>query len=431
MAIGAGSVEALVGQFDANPFTTSRTLRQLRDADPGRFHESALRSIAKLPENSGIRFVATLVPLSEPILELIANPKAFTEDSARRIVDLMRRVDSQTETKLLRLITGNPNNPLPSPMVERILDLIDAVTDSPRLVPVLMQIFRSADSYLRARLSLSIGKHHRNKDWIEDRMRDTDPRVRANAVAANWLQKDDAALTLFAAALRDPHHRVIANGAVGLYYAGDLRSLRVFGELLGNQDPNCRAAGLWGIGHVQETRFEGQVARLSEDRDMVVRRSLIVAQARLKRVNDIRDEQPKLQLRWIKATRQQLPQTSEEGPLKFHNHVFLEVKNVEGTGAVIGLKGLAFQIFENDLAILDYSVQERTSYAKPGTYDIYFTAATIVEAVDGQPAVEPHLRVVVLTDSASAEYDNFTADAAAERVPEPPADQVHTWDAFR
>ena len=427
-ATGAGSVEALIAQFDANPFTTSRSLRQLRDADPGRFQEFALRSIAELPENPGIRFVATLVPLSEPILELIANPKAFSEDSARRIVEVMRRVDSQTEAKLLRLITGNPSNPLPSQMIDRILDLVDAVSDSPRLVPVLMQIFRSADSYSRARLSLSIGKHHRNKDWIEDRMRDTDPRVRANAVAANWLQKDDAALTLFAAALRDPHHRVIGNGAVGLYYAGDLRSLRVFGELLANQDPNWRAAGLWGIGHVQDTRFKGQIARLSEDRDMIVRRSLIVAQARLERVIEIRGEQPKLQLRLIKATRQPLPQTSEEGPLKFHNHVFLEVKNVEGTVAVHGLKGLAFHIFENDQAILDYSVQERTSYVKPGTYDIYFAA----DRIAGQTAQGRHLKVVVLTDSASAQYDSFDGDEAAlEMVSEAQAAPVHTWDAFR
>ena len=151
-AIRAGSIEALVAQFDANPFTTSRSLRQLRDADPGRFQEFALLAIGELPENAGLRFVATLVPLSEPILELIANPKAFTEDGARRIVEVMRRVDSQTEAKLLRLITGNPANPLPSQMVDRILDLVDAVSDSPRLVPVLMQIFRSADSYLRARL---------------------------------------------------------------------------------------------------------------------------------------------------------------------------------------------------------------------------------------------------------------------------------------
>lgn len=431
-AIRAGSIEALVAQFDANPFTTSRSLRQLRDADPGRFQEFALLAIGELPENAGLRFVATLVPLSEPILELIANPKAFTEDGARRIVEVMRRVDSQTEAKLLRLITGNPANPLPSQMIDRILDLVDAVSDSPRLVPVLMQIFRSADSYLRARLSLSIGKHHRNKEWIEDRMRDTDPRVRANTVAANWLQKDDSALTLFAAALRDPHHRVISNGAVGLYNAGDLRSLRVFGELLANQDPKCRAAGLWGIGHVQDTRFEGQMERLSEDRDMIVRRSLMVAQARLKQVIEIRDDQPKLKLRLIKATRQPLPQASEEGPPKFHNRVFLEVKNVEGTDAIPGLKALAFQIFENGQAILDYSVQERTSYVKPGTYDIYFTAATIAKPLDGKTVPGRHLKVIVVTDFASAQFDSFDAgEAALEPVAEAPAAPVHTWDAFR
>ena len=56
-----------------------------------------------------------------------------------------------------------------------------------------------------------------------DRYHHPDPRVRSNAVEANWQHKDEAALTLFNTAMRDAHHRVIGNGAVGLYYAGDVR----------------------------------------------------------------------------------------------------------------------------------------------------------------------------------------------------------------
>ena len=410
-------------------------LRQLRDADPGRFQESALRAMAQLPENSGIRFIATLVPLSEPILELVANPKAFEEDGARRIVEVMRRIDSQTEAKLLRLISANPAKPLPPQMTDRILDLVDAVSDGPRLVPVLMQIFRSANPYLRARLSLSIGRHHRNKDWLEDRMRDPDPRVRANAVEANWQQKDEPALSLFNAALRDSHHRVIGNAAVGLYYAGEIRSLRVFADLLTRPDPKWRAAGIWAVGHLQETRFEQQISPSGEEREVSVRRSIEVAQQRLKRVNEIRNEQPKLQLKLLKAARQPLPPPVENAAPIFHNHLFLEVKKPEAAGALAGLKPLQFHIFENDQAILDYSVQERTSYIKPGTYDIYFDAATTKRQEQaGQTTSVRHLKVVVLTDYASGEFESYDFGESAEPVPAPeivPAEPVHTWDAFR
>ena len=434
-AIRAFSVEALVAQFDSNPFGVSRALRQLRDLDPGRFQEASLRAIADMAENSGIGFVAKLVPLTEPILELIANPKAFEQAQARRILEVMRRIDNQTEAKLLRLISANPAKPMPPQMSDRILELVDAVSDGPRLVPVLMQLFRSANPYVRARLSLSIGKHHRNKVWLEDRMRDPDPRVRANAVEANWQHKDAAAQTLFATALRDTHHRVIANGAVGLYYAGDLRSLRVLGELLDHEDPTCRASGLWAIGHLQDTRFLDAMTAPTDEKDGTVLRSFVVAQARLKRALALRDEQPKLNLRLIKATHQPLPQTPSpatgDAPILFRNHVFLEVLNPDGTAPLQGLKAMQFHIFENDEAILEYSVQERTSHGKHGSYDLYFDAATKAQEVDGKATTVRHLRVVVLTECANGEHDSYDfGDAEPKSAETPAAEPVHAWNAF-
>jgi hypothetical protein len=435
----AASFEILLGQFDTSPFVASRALRQLRDLDTGRFLESALRALASQPESTSIRFLATLVPLTDPILELIANPKAFEEDGARRIVEAMRRVDSQTESKLLRLVTANPAKPLAPQMIDRILDVIDAITEGPRLIPVLMQIFRSANPYLRARLALSIGRHHRNKDWIEDRMRDPDPRVRANAVEANWNQKDEQALSLFQIALRDSHHRVVGNGAVGLYYAGDIRCLRVFGELIASAEPNCRAAGLWAVGHVQDERFMTQIAALTPERDVMVRRAMVLAMERLKRAAEIRDEQPKLRLRLLKAARQSLPSGTGETPLRQQNHVFLEVKHPDATiGPIQGLKPLQFHLFEDDMAIFDYSVQERTRYIKPGTYDIYFTSAIAANEPDGEApdAVGvPRLRIVVLMESASGVYEHEEAiePAVPPAVPEEAATEEipHSWDAFR
>ena len=430
------SVEALIAQFDSNPFGMSRALRQLRDLDPVQFQQSALVALSQMPDKSGIRFVASLIPLNEPILELIANPKAFEQDAARRILGVMRRIDLQADAKLLRLISSNPAKPLPPPMTDRILDLVDAFNDGPRLVPALMQIFRTANPYLRARLSLSIGKHHRNKDWLDDRMRDSDPRVRANVVEANWRQKDEAAVKLFSAALRDPHHRITGNGAVGLYYAGDNRCLKVFSELLSHPEPHSRAAGLWAVGHIQDTRFQHRIATLAEDQELIVRRSFEVAHARLKRALEIRDEQPKLKLVLIKATRDPLPpQPMRQGgdplPPLFRNHLFLEVKTPDGV-AIQGMKSLQFHIFENDHVILDYSVQERTKYITPGTYDIYFDAATRPKELNGQPT-QRHLKIVILTDCASGEHDTHDFDEtdpkleATDNATEP---AVHAWDAF-
>ena len=402
------TVEDFLAQFDLNPFGVSRALRELRDMHPEHFKQSALRAIADLPENPGIRFLSTLVPLDEPILELISSPKAFDLDRARRIVEVMRRIDSQAEAKLLRLVYANPARPLAPPVVDRILDIVDAVSEGPRLVPVLMQIFRSANPHLRARLSLSIGRHHRNKDWLEDRMRDPDPRVRANAVEANWQFRDHTALSIFNMALRDAHHRVIGNGAVGLYYAGEIRCLQVFGGLLGNANPHCRAAGLWAVGHLQDTRFQQWISLSPDEKNMMVRRALVVAHGRLKRALELREEQPKLTLRLIKATRQPLAGEGQHEPQQYRTHLFFEVLSPDGARPMQGLKGIQFQIFENNEAILDYSVHERTSYCKPGTYDLYFEAATRpAQFVEGQSTTVRHLKLVVLAEGAAGEHETF------------------------
>lgn len=436
-AVQNGSLEGLLAQFDSNPFGTSRALRQLCDADPGHFVKSALRAISTLPDQSGIRFITTLVPLSEPVLEMIADPQGFEEDGAKRIVEAMRRIDPQAEAKLLRLISANPAQPLPPKLTDRILDLVDAVSKGPRLVPVLMQIFRSANPYLRARLSLSIGKHHRNKDWIEDRMRDPDPRVRANAVEANWHQRDEQALCLFAIALRDSHHRVASNGAVGLYFAGDSRSLRALGELLHHGETARRAAGLWAIGHVQETRFEGLLARLASERDPMLRRLLVIAQEVLKRTIEVRVQQPRLDLRLIKATRQPVPPATppppDGAPACHRNHLFLEVKNPGGATPWQGLKPLQFHIFENGQPILDYAVQERTSYIKPGTYDLYFDSTAKPTEVHGNSAGVRHLRIVVVTETASGEHETFDfgEPQSTPKAVEHPSEAGSAWAVLR
>lgn len=426
-AVRAGSLDDLLAQFDAKPFATSRALRQLRDSETARFVESALRVIAEQPESASIRFLATLIPLTDQILELIAHPKAFDEAGARRIIEVMRRIDSQTESRLLRLITANPAKPLAPQIIDRILDVIDSITDTPRLVPVLMQIYRAASPYLRARLALSIGRHHRNKDWIEDRMRDTDARVRANAVEANWNCKDDQALNLFNAASRDNHHRVAANGAVGLYWAGDIRSLRLLADLAEHPEPNWRAAGLWAIGHIQDTRFLSLLeTSMCDEKDVTVRRSMIVAMARVKRAADLASELQRLTVRLIKATRQSLPPGSGESAARCQNHLFVEVKAPDDS-PVRSLKPLQFQVAEDNRAVFDYSVQARTRYVKPGCYDVYFTSANSSEEPQNPP---PHLRVTVVTECATGTYDSREVLAASVTAAKEQEEKPRIWDAF-
>lgn len=400
-AVRTVSVDSLIATFDTHAYTVSRALRQMRETNPEFFYSSALRIIATSPENSGTRFLATLIPVEDPILEIVANPLAFDLAGAKRIVEALRKLDSLVESRLLRLISANPSK-APSPQtIDRILDIADEFSEGARLVPVLMQVFRTADVYSRARLALSIGKHHRNKDWLEARMRDPDPRVRANAVEANWKKGDDTAIFVFKAAIRDEHSRVIGNGVVGLYYLGHVRILRYLTELLNTPNPHCRAAAIWAIGHLAETRFEKSIARCAGEKDLLVRRCLVVTQAQLKRAAEIRAQQPKLNLSLIKATRQAAPGCPSPGNgQQFQFRVYLEVGGSDGPAALTGLQELQFHLLAGDQPVLDYSVQERSS--KAGSYDIYFSVVSLCK--EGEiPAPADRIELAVVAAGAIGE----------------------------
>ena len=83
------------------------------------------------------------------------------------------------------------------------------------MVPVLMHLFRAAPKNIQARLAITIGRHHRNLDWVEERLRDEDSRVRANMIEVFWGDTSQEALEIFRAALRDPDSRVRGNAALG------------------------------------------------------------------------------------------------------------------------------------------------------------------------------------------------------------------------
>jgi len=178
-----------------------------------------------------------------------------------------------------------------------------------------------------------------------------------------------------------------------------------------------RAAGLWAVAHVEDTRFHHLLANMIDESDPMVHRLLATAAGRLKRASEIRSEGEKLQLRIIKETRKALPSTKDGVPPKFHNHVFLEVKGPGGKYTLQGLGPLQFHIFENDQAILEYSAQERTSYIKPGTYDLYFTSCG--------KSPKHHLQIIVVTETASGEYDSYDSGPAEPAVEESP------WDVLR
>ncbi len=378
------TVQSLVPEFDHDPFSVSRSLRELRDVNQEAFEWAAFRSLVELGDCPGTRHLVTLVYEDETLLRRIANPHLLALPAAVRLIHAIRHVDPQTEVKLVRLIMPGAE-PVADETTERVLDLIDAVTDSPKLVPVLMHLYRAAPSRIRARLATTIGRHHRNRDWIEDRLRDDDSRVRANIVEVFWGEKTTEALEIFHSTLHDPSPRVRGNAVVGLYRAGAIESLPALAKLAASDNENDRATAAWAMGVTRDPRFQKILAQFVKDSDPNVRRQAYRSLGEIKRYQDHLKGRTPCQLRFIKLHR------ASEGLL----HILFEVKETASLQAVKGVKPLEVLVSENTMPVFDYQLVERVKYPQPGIYDLHFHSEHAKRAPEGTDVSTRMLKVEV------------------------------------
>jgi len=305
----------------------------------------------------------SLVPyVPDPVLEAADPAQTADLATAVEVFREARRTDPQADVRLVRLIlpeTGALG--ASAPVRERVLNLLDAVSASSKFIPQLMLLDRYGDDRTRARITTLIARHHRNREWIEERLVDPCSRVRANLVEAFLGESSPDAVEVFRRGIKDTARRVLANSALGLYLAGSTEGLPVLGERLANsKDPLDRAAAGWAIGRTRDSRFLPILARLVRDEEPAVRRQ---------------------SFRAIAAVRQGRASTAESCEVHFLKvnrvkessmHLLFSAYNAGTKEPIRRLKPLDARILFNGEAVLDYRFQERVKHADPGVYDLHF-----------------------------------------------------------
>lgn len=362
------TVRTIVQDFPQDPFHASRLLRERRDQDFSAFETDALRSLAELEDSPGARYLVTLLRQEEDesLLARAVDPASFDLARAVRVVSALRRVDPQADVRLARMLLGNALAP---GHAHRALEVLEAISDGPRLVPVLLQLYRhlAENSPAKPRLLAIIAKYHRNREWIDDRLREADPLVRAVIVEAFLGESSADALSVFRHSAQDPHPKVAAAAAVGLYQAGLVESLPLIGARLGASPlPEDRGWAAWAMGRTQDPRFLRDLSLLVKDADAQVRKQAFQSLGTMKKAaTRAPGEKPKekCSLRFIKLHR-----ASTEGVL----HILFEVAATEDRAPVRKIHPLEVVVTENGLPVFEYTLQERVKYPKPGVYDLHF-----------------------------------------------------------
>ncbi len=163
------------------------------------------------------------------------------------------------------------------PTVFRGLEVLGGMLEETRLITFLRPFLRSKDSQIASKSVLILGRQSRTLAWMTTIYAESDDRVRANLVESLWTRSEPEVEQVLQGALRDPHHRVVANAVYGLHLMGSDAWAAGLDRLLQSHDPVARRSGIWVIKSVGGAEAGARLKPLIRDSDPSVRRAAFAA----------------------------------------------------------------------------------------------------------------------------------------------------------
>ncbi len=177
--------------------------------------------------------------------------------------------------------------------VDRLLELIGAVTPIDRIAEVLDPYLKSDNSRIRSKALKLFACATGDAQWAMQFLGHSDPRFTANVVEALWGTKSTPELKeLFWAACDSPNGRVAGNAIVGLFHLGDPRAIDVLRRLCHDESASVRASAAWVIGTVGWIEGMDLAVSMVQDPSPKVQRNAIEVVRRLRSLSGFAERNP-------------------------------------------------------------------------------------------------------------------------------------------
>lgn len=281
--MGTDLLKTLATNFDANSVLAARAMREVYLRDPGGFAPAVAELVRSAPDLPGTQYLLAMLLSESDWLRAFCDPSRHSLEQSLELVRRARRVDPATDVKLAKMLANVKCGPEDeSRFANRVLEVLERSPDPSTALPALRQLWQCPNAHVRSKAALLIGRINRNPQWAAQGGSEADPRVVANAVESLWgLRTPAAREAFFSAALKD-HHRVAANGIVGLYLMGDEASIPFLFHLSESEKPLSRAAAAWAMGRIEDPRFLTRLSRLMSDPDEMTRKGAFRSVARVR-----------------------------------------------------------------------------------------------------------------------------------------------------
>lgn len=167
-------------------------------------------------------------------------------------------------------------------VVDRLLELLGAVTPAQRISDVLQPYINSDTPRIRSKALKLYACATGDAQWAMQFLGHSDSRFTANVVEALWGAKSTPELKeFFWAASGSPNGRVAGNAVVGLFHLGDPGAIDVLRRLARDESADVRASAAWVIGTVGWIEGMDIAVEMMKDPNPKVQRNAIQVVRRL------------------------------------------------------------------------------------------------------------------------------------------------------
>ena len=281
-----GLLSDLVNSFGSNPVVARRAMRELLMHSPGGFYSAALQVLKTGNDGAGKDYLIGLLLENNLLTHALGDPNAFSLEVAIALAKSLSRVDPQLDAKLMRQVMSEDGafvREADLERLERVLAVIDEISDGTRLVTSLMKLLRHPNPRVCSKAALLVVRAHRNADWFAQQMSNPDPRVRANTIEgllyARPNEREIAALWQHA---QDGHHRVATTALLVLYENGKDEVGDMLEQLATHSDEQFRAAAAWAMGQTQDARFLPTVQSMARSDTGMAKRAALRASVKIR-----------------------------------------------------------------------------------------------------------------------------------------------------
>jgi hypothetical protein len=269
--------------YSEDPAGATHALRGLISEDPREFAQASAALLSER-EKPGFQVLIEVLARSAGAVQQLCDPNLLDKKSSVALAQRFAAIDPALDSKLVQLLPGRgveDSDPAKIHAAERILELLDAISVSNRVVPMLAQMVQHPNARLRAKVSLLIARWTRNIRAAEDRLDESDSRLRANAVESLWGDKTGRTASLLWRAAKDVDNRVVGNALFGLYELKDQNAVAHILDMAGHEKPRFRATAAWTMGQTGDPQFLSVLEKLTHDLYAPVRKSAIRGMERI------------------------------------------------------------------------------------------------------------------------------------------------------